>query len=87
VSELVKERMCPCCRRWVAPEKANSEKNKGRVYFSCQECQWFEWHDATYYRCAKCDKSLQELTVKKEGKNIGRKFTSCPNCKIFRWIK
>ncbi len=94
----------PCPRRAVhGLTRLNKVKkagpNKGRWFISC--CQnncFFEWQDKDddddqkkdgLPECPGCNqKTLKELTVKKEGPNQGKKFIKCedPDCAYFQWV-
>ena len=75
--------------------------NKGRVFFVCDVCKFFEWQDkmkdkvpqynqaATGPQC-KCKQPSVMRTATKDGPNKGRSFWTClsrEGCGYFLWVE
>src|SRR5438105_87035 len=76
---------CPNCKTagWKSVVKKEGP-NTGRPFFSCADCDHFEWLDLPL--CVSCEHRLADGT-KKDGKHKGRKFRWCPHCKgTFTWL-
>ncbi|MDP2726680.1 MAG: hypothetical protein Q8P59_03980, partial [Dehalococcoidia bacterium] len=80
---------CPTCNKVLLPQISRSEKNPGKEYVRCQDCNFFAWTaEIEKLKLAPCPKCQRQVTVKvcKNGKkHDGRRFVDCPVC-LFSWI-
>ena len=74
---------CPECHEELVVYKVKKEnRNHGREFITCEECNVFEWLDMP--NCRTCHRRLFEAQAKKDG----RWFRACPSgCKgAFKWL-
>jgi predicted RNA-binding protein YlxR (DUF448 family) len=88
--------ICQCGSPRARLIDGSSSNFPGRAYYSCQDCNKFDWEkkpsaarilqQAAAPEC-KCGKVSVERTVTKDSPNKGRKFWTCANrsCRFFEW--
>eukprot|EP00041_Stephanoeca_diplocostata_P032104 m.1019247 g.1019247 ORF g.1019247 m.1019247 type:complete len:952 (-) comp24086_c0_seq46:4053-6908(-) len=81
---------CGCGQAANARTVQKEGPNKGRPFFTCASCSFFQWGDVATPNVpevvCKCSKPARVCVVRKDGHNKGRSFHTCATCNFFQWV-